>query len=309
MTVIPGLFCDIDDHDAIPFLHQWATRRHPAPISVILTTTKDQLHHIEPWKALPESVTIWLRINYGYHPLGTLPEMNPEIIRKWFHPIVEFLRRERRIRGIMVGNEPNNPTEHPAGRPLRPEDVGAWVGRFWWALPAWMWVSTPPVDPFNATMGSPYEYMATMIHNATIQSTRIEAIAVQLKTQTSAHPALQEPHTFTDPPLTGKSMNFGAAFELLHSIFPPHKPKAILIPECNPQRKSLSPTPNPHDTHYGWPDDPVAAQHWIHAALYTAELLSRSLHNIPIYLHFYRWSRDAWAIRLRPDIHHTLLSL
>jgi hypothetical protein len=163
------------------------------------------------------------------------------------------------------------------------------------------------VDTFNPVLGDPYAYLDVMANSIRERGARIEFATVQAKTQTSAPPEEQEAYRFSHPPLKGKPMNLGATAEALRVFYKHLAPPIVLIPEANPQRKTLSASFDASDRNYGWTDDPSAAGRWIES---TVRILYDSLRDLPVreaFIHFYRWSRDAWAIQHRGDIQSAIV--
>jgi hypothetical protein len=136
-----------------------------------------------------------------------------------------------------------------------------------------------------------------------------EFATVQAKTQTSASPLTQESYLFTDPPLIGKSMNLGATFETLQIIYSIYQPKILVIPEANPQRKSLSPAPDPNDRNFGWPNETMSALGWIDTVVRVLQIGLRAFPVEEVYVHFYRWARDEWDLSKREDIRNGLIEI
>ncbi len=307
MKVTLGIFADVDDFDAQGFLKRLASESGRA--SVVLTMTPGQLDVLPRWEAVSRYAKIWIRFNWGYQGRGTLPLPDAPEAGEFRRALRRLFAFERWLGGVFVGNEPNNPQEWPGGRPLGADHVAEWVASAWWMAPIRLPVGPPPVDLFNPSLGSPYAYLDAMAGGIQRRGARIEFATAQLKTQTSAPPLEQEPYRFSDPPLVGESMNLGATFKALGVFYRHIAPPVLVIPEANPQRKTLSPLFLAEDRHYGWADDPRSVAGWIDASVRVLLIALRAFPIREAYVHAYRWARDEWEIRSRGDIQDAIIRI
>jgi hypothetical protein len=307
MKMTLGIFADIEDLDARDFLRKLAEASGRA--SAVITMTPGQIGLLQFWFYASRYASIWVRFNWGYGRRGTLPLPGTKESEQFFAAISQIYRYANWLEGVIIGNEPNNPQEWPDGKALDPEGVASCVHWVWRRAPASLRIGPPPVDLFNAVAGNPYDYLDKMARRLNLSGTRPEFLTVQLKTQTSASPLVQEQYLFTDPPLTGKSMNLGASIEALRLLYRHLSTGILVVPEMNPQRKTTSPAFRPDDRDYGWTGDSLAATGWV---LTTIQILQVALRAFPIrevYLHVYRWARDEWAIKQREDIKDGLIQI
>jgi len=303
--VVRGIFVDVEDYDAITFVETLFKERGMA--SVLITMTPEQLDKLEPWLRLDKHIAVWVRLNYGYHPRGTLPPPGTEEERRFFKQATEIIRSTRRVKGWILGNEPNNPQEWPSGKELTVEYVSDFYARVWRATPIPIWVSPPPLDPFSPYLEGGYVYLWKMISYFRRNNIRPEFWTFQAKTQLSV-PALDlEWMEFGYPPLTGRSMNFGAMLEMLAYVYVRFPIRAIVISECNPQRPSEYVGDIRSDTPVGWTNDPDRQNRWVTHALRLFRLFSFFTPHIFWYVHFYRWARDAWAIKEKEGVLKAIL--
>jgi len=307
MKVTLGIFADVEDLDAQGYLKRLAGETGRA--SVVLTMTPGQLPYLPWWESVSRYANVWLRLNWGYSGRGTLPFPDTPEADEFLKFIQRVFAYEGWLSGVFIGNEPNNPQEWPGGKPLTTEQVARWVSTAWRKAPLGLRVGPPPIDLFNASYGNPYNYLEWMVKGIRERKAWVEFATVQLKTQTSASPLIQERYRFTHPPLANESMNLGASIRALSIFYKYLTPGVLVIPEANPQRKTTSPSFREDDKHYGWPDDTLSAIGWIDSAV---RILEIALHAFPIrevYIHVYRWARDEWAIKYREDIKDGLIQV
>jgi hypothetical protein len=108
--------------------------------------------------------TAIVRLNSGYEPEGTIPQSSE--YANFARRCANWVERSRGCRIWVVGNEMNNPREHPAGQPITAAMYAECFDRVYAAIKSVQpdsIVVTGAIDPTNAVMGDCREYFLAML--------------------------------------------------------------------------------------------------------------------------------------------------
>jgi len=220
---------------------------------------------------------------------GTLPP--PGRKDAFVAAALETIRRAKGVHDWTIGNEPNNPREHPPGFFLTPHYAAEVYNAIYDRAEARM--APPPVDPyFGPFYGDPekdpwadcgrwFEELWRLVHGA-------DFVDVHGYIRGPDPALVGSLYRFADPPLTWQFLNFHRCFEtLLHRLPDWARTLRVLVSECNHMKTD--------DGSFGWVADGRAPA-ILDAALDALRRRNVGASNQVFGLALYRWAGDAWAI-------------
>ncbi|HEC33315.1 MAG TPA: hypothetical protein ENI37_01190 [Chloroflexi bacterium] len=254
------------------------------------------------WEWARGGYGIIIRLNYGYHTAGTLPEPRyyegfaatcaryAELYLK--HP-EEDPRKYTWI--ITIGNEQNNPREWPReGHPPEPITCEQYARAFNLAYRAIkavlpnVRVVPGAVDPYNAELQRPLDYFVQML--AGIEE--LDGLALHTYTHGPDVNLITALRKFTDDPIKDHYYDFQAYRPFVEVIPSRWRDSPVYITETNHWTKK--------DGSLGWEDRNIG---WVQAAYKEIHRWNSAPHAQQIHcLLLYRWQGDEWAIDIRDQV-------
>lgn len=282
-------------------------QRQPQQVSL----NQDIRNRVQDW--MEKGYGVIVRLNHGYHPAGTLPESRyyDEFAQACARWVELYLKRDDRSPDeydwtIQIGNEQNNPSEHPGGLHHPKEHITAELyaeafNKIYAAikdvLPNAV-VCPGAVDPYNSSpmplLGNvrwrPLDYFQTMMDN--IDS--LDGFILHAYTHGPSLDAITHLQTFGDPMMNDHYFDFQTYRQFMERI--PYKWKDLpaYITEsnhvCRPENAPMCDNP--------------ALQGWINANIGWVRKVYEEINgwNTTPYaqqirgLLLYRWTGDQWKI-------------
>jgi murein DD-endopeptidase MepM/ murein hydrolase activator NlpD len=235
-------------------------------------------------------VKVLMRINYGYHWTGTIPNPdNASQTQTFIANALKTITRSPGAFGYIIANEANNPGEWPQGRRISPEEYAAVYNQIWRNRPAGAKLAPLATDPYYGPGSDNREWwvrMLTLIDGA-------DFLTVHPKTQDSDPNQVNSDVKFGDPPLTWQFLHLRAYQPLLQAVPARFRHLPVIATEVNPQRIH-------HNGALGWRAD--TARDWINRAM--EHFTNWNQGNDAMQVHgvvFYRLSGDEWRLNDKPE--------
>lgn len=302
-----GLHCDVEDFDAIRFYESLIP--YTSNLSVLITMTPNQAPHLKAWARLGEPVQVIVRLNYGYHPVGTIPDRLHPGYTRFLEAAKQIIAENGWVWGWIIGNEPNNPTEWPNERTLEIDDVYYTLHFIMRDLPHPARIGLTPLDPYNPTGGGSLYWQRKLLERFQRDLRKPAFYTFHFKTQWALDPLSGEDYRFMHPPYLGLSANFGLPLMLLAMTVHRLGRKPIVIGECNPIRKTGDENWSLDPSVFGWPDDPWRVRQWIRLSWNFFKLISSFVPGVEIHVIYYRWARDQWELRRFANLRDIFITL
>ena len=178
---------------------------------------------------LPDTVGL-VRINWGYHPEGTVPPQNMR--GAWVNAVVETIMNNQ-ASGWIIGNEPNNSGEWPAGQPIAPEYYAGIVSEIWIKAPRTSVILACLPDPYhsNPRFPDPFDYMNRMFASGL----QCDGFVLHIKAFGSAARWPIHGDVFRDPPFTGRPYGLGMLSLVLAELDKLYPGAMVYLTEVNHQ--------------------------------------------------------------------------
>jgi hypothetical protein len=242
---------------------------------------------------------VMVRLNYGYHDLGTIPEAihYPAFAETCARYADLYLRHPELAPGvykwvIIIGNEQNNAREWPRqGHPpevLTPQRYAHCFNLAYQAIKGVLgkaaMVVPGAVDPYNAALQRPIDYFTQMLEGID------DLDGIALHTYTHGHDVKRITHekTFDNDPIKDHYYDF-QSYRLFMKHIPAHlRDLPVFITETNPLFKSA-------EGDWGWYDQDIG---WITAAYEEIHRWNATPHAQQIRaLMLYRFAGDDWTMK------------
>jgi hypothetical protein len=217
--------------------------------------------------------TAIVRLNHGYSPNGTLPHSSH--YAQFARRCAIWVQRSAGCRVWIIGNEPNNPREHPPDQPITAQRFAQCFNQVYQAIKevqADSIVVPGAIDPTNAAMGNCREYFLGALE----QIEALDGFAVHAYTHGPNPAYIASDEKFQDEPLTWQYYHFRMFEPFLEAIPAPLRDLPVYLTETNHLFKAAK-------TDFGWLDQ---NQGWVWG--------------------MYQWVDD-WNRRGKQQIHCALL--
>lgn len=145
------------------------------------------------------------RLNHGYEPNGTIPHSSRHA--EFAHRCVNWVSHSSGCRIWIIGNEPNNPREHPPGEAITAQRYARCFNQVYRAIKEVQPESTvalAAIDPTNAAMGDCRQYFWDVLANVEA----VDGIALHAYTHGPDPQLIIDPMRFDRPPLTWQFYHF-----------------------------------------------------------------------------------------------------
>jgi len=247
-------------------------------------------------------IRVYLRLNWDYHPNGTLPGPDrPQEQLQFVNACITTITESKGVAGWIIGNEFNNPAEHPDGKSLSPTYVAKLYNGIWGMVPLDKPVSIGAIDPYFGPSHFPFPDNRKYWSDLLQLIDGIDFFNLHPKTQDSRPELVNSNQTFTDPPLIGAYQHLNSYKQLLELIPAKYRSRPVVLSEVNPQRKAPGGV-------LGWNADLAAA--WIEAAAANVTAWNNVSGTMKVQeVIFYRWSFDEWALQNIPAALNTVKNL
>lgn len=273
-----------------------AIGRHPAALG------PDANRRNRLWQWAREGYGIIIRLNYGYHAAGTLPESQyyeqfaatcARYAQLYLHHPEEASARYTWT--VVIGNEQNNPREWPReGHPAEPITAEQYARAFnlaYQAIKAVLpnaRVVPGAVDPYNAQLQRPLDYFLDMLKG--IED--LDGFALHTYTHSPDVDLITSLRKFTDDPIKDHYYDFQAYRTFIEAIPPRWRDRPVYITETNHWTKK--------DGNLGWENRNIG---WVRAAYEEIHRWNSTPHTQQIRcLLLYRWQGDEWAIDVKDQV-------
>ncbi len=247
-------------------------------------------------------VRVIVRLNWSWAAAdggqGTFPrKAEYDRFAEWCY---RTIRASRGVWGWVVGNEPNRAAERPDPNvPITPEDVTYLHNQVWYHARKEDRISPPALDPTNVETGDPREYFRSVLAN--IHGAEFFALHAY---SYGVGQAVESSERFADHPMTWQFHSFRMWEPFASVLYTfqkdgqfPYRALPLIITEANHL------TLNDMQTN-GWEE---SATDWVRAAhQYIAAWNSGPGEQFVHGVCLYRYEGDAWAIKEREGILHTL---
>jgi len=260
-----------------------------------------------------------VRLNYGYHPTGTLPESQyydefAAACARWVELYLKEpnLSREQYTWTIQIANEQNNPNEHPGGYQHTKEHITAEryaeafnkiYARIKAVLPNAI-VCPGAVDPYNSVpmklLGGerwrPLDYFQTMMENITA----LDGIILHAYTHGPFLPAIDHLLTFGDALLNDHYFDFQTYRQFMERIPYKWRDAPVYITESNHVCRADNAPACDNAASQGWTKDNIG---WVRKAYEEINRWNNTPYAQQIRaLLLYRWLGDQWEIYNKPGV-------
>jgi len=258
--------------------------------------------------------SIIVRLNYGYDPGGTLPESQyyddfALSVRRWVELYGKY------VHVWVIGNEPNNPSEHPGGykypiEHITPKLYAECYAKVWTqihSLPGHEndQVVVAALSPFvyrrwklaKNPFVRPLDYFTELLDELRKTGIPIDALALHAYTQTSDPELIFSEQMFSpDEPLFDHHYEFRVYRDFMNKIPVDLRYVPVYITEAAPIFISDNPSRG-----QGWPDD---TRGWIQNAYQEINDWNTTPGNQQIHaILLYRWFGDQWEMHNKPALH------
>lgn len=174
--------------------------------------------------------TAIVRLNHGYDNAGTIPHSSK--YADFAKRCANWVARSQGCKIWVIGNEPNNPREHPLGQQITPERFAECFNLVYEAIKdvqADSVVALGAIDPTNAAMGDCRQYFLSVLDDLAA----VDGIALHAYTHGPDPRFIISDKKFEHPPLTWQYYHF-RMFETFMAAIPEslrHLP--VYITEAN----------------------------------------------------------------------------
>ncbi len=258
-----------------------------------------------------------VRLNNGYHPSGTLPESKDyeafaQTCARW----VELYLKHDEVKQsyytwiIQIGNEQNNPAEHPGDvgvirEHITPELYARAFNLVYKAIKAVLpqaIVVPGAIDPYNSQplpgLGHrryrPLDYFQAMLDG--IEA--LDGFVLHAYTHGPSIEAITWLRTFTDPFMADHYFDFQTYRLFMERIPAKWKDLPVLITETNHVCRPPCAPACDHPEFHGWIDANIG---WIRAVYEEIDRWNRTPYAQQIWgVLLYRWMGDQWSLRDKP---------
>ena len=254
------------------------------------------------WQWARGGYGIIIRLNYGYHTAGTLPESQhyeafAATCARYAELYLKHPEEDSRkyTWTIVIGNEQNNPREWPReGHPPEPITADRYAHAFNLAYRAIKGVLPNArvvpgaVDPYNAELQRPLDYFLQMLEGIE----ELDGFALHTYTHGPDVDLITTLKKFTDDPIKDHYYDFQAYRPFVEAIPPKWRDRPVYITETNHWTKK--------DGSLGWENRNIG---WVRAAYEEIHRWNSTPHTRQIHcLLLYRWQGDEWAIDIKDQV-------
>jgi hypothetical protein len=225
------------------------------------------------------------RLNHGYDTAGTIPRSSK--YADFARRCANWVARSRGCKIWVIGNEPNNPREHPSGEQITAARYAECFNRVYEAIKGVQpdaIVTLGAIDPTNAVMGDCRQYFLTVLDNLSA----VDGIALHAYTHGPDPRFIVSDRKFEHPPLTWQYYHF-RMFEPFMEAIPERLSRVpVYLTETNHLFKT-------QEEDYGWVD---RNEGWVWAMYqWVDEWNRRGGQQIRCALLYRYPPTDAWVIR------------
>jgi hypothetical protein len=234
-------------------------------------------------------IKVLVRLNYGYHPQGTIPSDDDPQYEPFISACVYTMLNSSGVWGFILGNETNNPAEYPQGEAITPERYATLYNRIWDQVPTHIPMGVQAVDPYFGPGSDNRDYWLRILNNIY----GADFLTVHPKTQDSNPENVDSPVKFSDHPLLWQFLHLRAYQPLLDVVPDRFKHLPVFATEVNPQRHNDNRT-------LGWQED--QGPEWVRRAVSHFNTYNDTA-VMPIQgVIFYRYSQDDWRLHNKAAI-------
>ncbi len=179
--------------------------------------------------------TAIVRLNHGYGNAGTIPRSDKYV--DFARRCANWVARSRGCKVWVIGNEPNNPREHPLGQQITPERFAACFNLVYEAIKGVQpdaVVALGAIDPTSATMGDCRQYFLSALDDLDA----VDGIALHAYTHGPDPRFIISDKKFDDPPLTWQYYHFRMFETFMEAIPESLRGLPVYITETNHLFKS-----------------------------------------------------------------------
>ncbi len=279
----------------------------------------DQNKRDRLWAWANAGYGIVVRLNHGYYPSGTLPQSQTydqfaATCAEWvnLHLKHDEVDPARYTWIIQIGNEQNNPSEHPGDHGVIKEHITPQLyaaafnkayARIKAVLPQAL-VAPGAVDPYNSTplplLGNrryrPLDYFREMLENIPA----LDAFILHAYTHGPSIEAITWQRTFGDPFLGDHYFDFQTYRQFMEYIPAKWKQLPVLITETNHICRPPNDPACDNEAFQGWINANIG---WVRAlyqeiAAWNAQPYAQQVRG----LFLYRWIEDRWELHNKEQI-------
>ncbi|MGC9356861.1 MAG: peptidoglycan DD-metalloendopeptidase family protein [Anaerolineae bacterium] len=271
------------------------------------------------WRWIEGGYGVIVRLNNGYHPNGTLPESEhyeafADTCTRWvsYYLTHENLEANEYTITVQIGNEQNNPSEHPGGlqaprEHITPELYAIAFNHAYRHIKAVLpnaIICPGAVDPYNSSpmklLGNarwrPLEYFEQMLNDIDA----LDGIVLHAYTHGPSVEAITHLSTFHDPFLGDHYFNFQTYRLFMERIPKQWRQTPVYITETNHICRPPSAPACDRPEHQGWINANIG---WVRQAYSEVDSWNEQPHLQQIRaLLLYRWLGDQWALHDKPAI-------
>jgi hypothetical protein len=188
--------------------------------------------------------TAIVRLNYGYEPVGTIPHSS--LYADFAQRCANWASRSQGCRIWLIGNECNNPREHPEGEAITAQRFARCFNLVYRAIkevqPGSI-VVPGAIDPTNAAMGDCRQYFWDVLEG--IEA--LDGIAIHAYTHGPDPRHIVSGRKFEHEPLTWQYYHFRMFETFMEAIPEPLRHLPVYLTEANHLFKTV-------DGDWGWVD-------------------------------------------------------
>ncbi len=271
------------------------------------------------WDWVREGYGVIIRLNHGYAPAGTLPESQDyddfaAACARW---VDLYLKRPEVAAGryvwtLQIGNEPNNPREHPGGlehpqEHVTPSLYARAFNKAYARIKSVLLntiVCPAAVDPYNTTpmplldgvRWKPLEYFQEMLD----EIIDLDGFTLHAYTHGPSLEAITSLNTFDDPFLADHYFDFQTYRLFLERIPSKWRDLPAYITETNHICRPPSPPRCDREGNHGWIDANTGWVREVYAEVnrWNNRPYAQQVRAVLLY----RWMGDAWAIKDKAGI-------
>lgn len=254
------------------------------------------------WRWAQDGYGVIVRLNHGYHPSGTLPEPQfydafAETCARWVELYLKHAEAPATsyLWTIQIGNEMNNPSEHPNGQTLTAALYAQAFNKVYARIKAVLpnSIITPgAIDPYNAQIARPLDYFQQMLDGITA----LDGFVLHAYTHGPSVEAITHLNTFGGEPLTDHYYDFQTYRLFMERIPAKWRGLPVYITETNHVCRDMS----NEGGSQGWINQNIG---WVRAAYAEIQRWNSTPYTQQIRaLLLYRWTADQWAIDDKPAI-------
>ncbi len=262
---------------------EWMVDNDVAGISLDTVALGGNGLAIDATRFAAAGIKVLIRLNYGYHPQGTIPGANDPAVEAFIAACVQTMLNSKGVWGFIIGNETNNPAEYPYGAAITAERYAALYNRIWDQVPADIPMGVQAVDPYFGPGSDGRDYWLRVLNNIH----GADFLTVHPKTQDSNPDNVDSWVKFSNEPLLWQYLHLRAYQPLLEVVPERFQHLPVFATEVNPQRHNDNLT-------LGWQEDQGAE--WVRRAVSHFNTYNETA-VLPIQgIIFYRYSLDHWRI-------------